>query len=153
MTGLNKTEALKYLRISERTLERWVKKYKIAVRYENTEHGRQPFFEMAELDRVKKERSPTHHPAISSELAPIAISIEERSQVSFWAELAARSQLMQQLSLQLTLSLDEAAVLSGIRRSRLLKAARYGKLKAIKLPEWRIRLIDLREYIDRIFEI
>lgn len=146
MTDLSKSEAIAYLKISERTLERWVKKYKIAVRYENTEHGRQPFFPVAELERVKEERSPTYQGAITHEspIVPIPQPVNQ-----LWLEMAIRTQLMQQLSIQLVLDINEAEIFSGVGRSLLLAAIKSGKLKAKKHGKWLIRKQDLKEFIDK----
>jgi hypothetical protein len=149
LSELNKKEAQAYLNISERTLERYVKKHKVAVRYENTEHGRQPFFPLKELERIKEERSPTYQGAITHE-SPVIL--EEQTAIQLWAEVAAHTQLMQQLGFKLTLNLSEAAMISGVGRSRLVDAVKLGKLKAKKLRGWRVRQQDLREYVDGLWE-
>ncbi|MBN3949416.1 MAG: helix-turn-helix domain-containing protein [Nostoc sp. NMS7] len=144
MAELNKKEAQAYLNISERTLERYVKKHKVAVRYENTEHGRAPFFPLKELERIKEERSPTYQGAITHEspIMPVQQPVYQ---------LFADTEIME-LSFKLTLNLSEAALISGIGRSRLLTAIKSRELNAIKFKGWRVRPQDLREYVDSLWE-
>lgn len=155
MTELNKAEAIAYLKISERTLERWVKKYKIAVRYENTEHGRAPFFPMAELERVKQVRSPTYQGAIThTTLGEAALSNQESPIMPVQQptiQLYADTEIWA-LSFKLTLSLNEAALISGLGRSYLLKAIKSGELNARKFKGWRVRQEDLKEYVDALWK-
>lgn len=144
MSELSKSEAIAYLNISERTLERWVKKYKIAVRYENTEHGRQPFFPIVELERVKEERSPTYQGAITHESPIFPVQqplIQLYANTEIWA-----------LSFKLTLSLDEAMLISGVGKTRLLAAIKSGELNARKFKGWRVRQQDLIEYVDGLWK-
>ncbi|MEH1789993.1 MAG: hypothetical protein V7L23_31615 [Nostoc sp.] len=144
MSELNKKEAIAYLNISERTLERYVKKHKVVVRYENTEHGRKPFFPLKELERIKEEQLPTYQGAITHK-SPIIPAQQPAMQL--WAD----TEIMQ-LSFKLTLNLGEATLISGIERSRLLTAIKSGKLNAIKFKGWRMRPQDLREYVDGLWE-
>jgi len=147
MTELSKSEAIAYLKISERTLERWVKKYKIAVRYENTEHGRAPFFSLQELERVKQQREPTYRGAIIHEQPSSVVPVQQLPvQVFVDTEVW-------ELSIKLTLNLDEAALFSGVARSRLLEAAKSGELNARKIGRgWRVRQEDLKDYINKCFK-
>ena len=149
MSKLNKKEAQAYLNISERTLERYVKKHKIAVRYENTEHGRQPFFPLAELDRIKEERCPTYQGAIILENPVIQ---DEQAKIQAWVDTAVYTQLLLQLDIKLTLNLNEASMISGLKRSHLLKSIKSGELRAKKFKEWRVRQEDLRAYINGLWD-
>lgn len=149
MSELNKQEAIAYLGISERTLERYTKRHKIAVRYENTEHGRQPFYPIAELDRVKEERSSTYHPAITTEETGITFTPQERSLLQVWVE---NTLVAQRLDYRLVLNLNEAAAISGLSKSHLLQAIKGQQLNAQKIGRgWKVRKRDLEDYIDSLF--
>ncbi|MBE9038325.1 helix-turn-helix domain-containing protein [aff. Roholtiella sp. LEGE 12411] len=171
MTEFNKAEALEYLGVSERTLERYVNKNKIGVRYVNSPRGKQPVFEEADLARFKAEQQQSnYHPSVVTEqrqsvinesvlkqnalsFAPTyALNEDERAAIQVWVEIATQTQLLEIINHKLLLNLDEAAAVSGLARSHLEKAAKSGELNARKIGRgWKLRGEDLSDYIDGLF--
>ena len=62
-------------------------------------------------------------------------------------------QYLRYLAVKLTLTIDEAAAVSGFSKAGLRSAAKSGALRAIKQGgRWRVRSRDLQQYVDRLFE-
>ncbi|MFN6560054.1 MAG: helix-turn-helix domain-containing protein [Nostoc sp. ChiSLP01] len=158
MTELNKAEAQAYLKVSERTLERYVKKHKVAVRYENTEHGRQPFFPVQELERVKQERSPTYNPAIAASQLKAIVTQEASAlkSIEVLAQAVLHVSSYYQLAIIQTkklLTIREAAAISGLSVNFLKHHLRYGNLPGKKLGQrWMIRHQDFDNFVNRLFK-
>ncbi|ACC81170.1 hypothetical protein Npun_F2616 [Nostoc punctiforme PCC 73102] len=139
-----------------------MKKYKIAVRYENTDRGRSPFFDISELDRVKLERDPTYRPAISTGLVPVTVTQEERSLAAIAESLktiaCATSSItayyqVAAILAKKSLSIREAAIMSGLSINFLKYHLKTGNLVGKKLGRsWRICPQSFERFMVDIFK-
>jgi excisionase family DNA binding protein len=159
---MDKESAATFLSISTRTLQRYTTQGKISVTYKHGKTGAEADYDETELQRFKEQQeSITYQPAQTAgngqtqTLTPVPKGIG----VTAGAErLAAVLELLQQPTRQsvpieskLTLSLIEAAELSGLSRGYLLGAIKGKKLKARKLGRgWRMKREDLNSYVQKL---
>ena len=168
---MNKKQAAEFLNVSEKTIERAVKSNQLAASYVKGSHGKTPVFEQAELERYKAERDTIlHNPSIvatpeqttpafvSNELATTKDTSTDNRQsnvASFADALAdALSRRAQTVSLtdKLTLSITDAANLSGLSKTLLRTAIKDGKLKTVPGSHGakHIRRADLDSFIESL---
>ena len=159
MTELTKQQAMSLLGVSERTLERYVKKSKIGVKYITIKGVETPFFDEGELiNFLNEQRSPKHKPALdnasNTNLAKeLILSENDKSIALNFVGIIASGQLMNTLANKLLLNIKEAAILSGLSQRYLKQAINTNKLKGLKIGKgWKIRRVDLTTFIDKIFE-
>jgi excisionase family DNA binding protein len=163
---MNKQEAADYLEISVRSLERATQQNRISVRYERGKTKPTPVYDVAELERFKREDlEKTVH-------KPVVRTMEENSPESANSQLATMTQsggiemlakfleAMQpgqqpsiaDLAQQLTLTVDEAGRLSRLGKGAIEQAIKDGSLTA-HYGRWRGRRIkrsELEAYIEQL---
>jgi excisionase family DNA binding protein len=171
---MNIKEAAGYLGVSVKTLERRIALGDISVAYVPGATGKQRTFDRAELDRFKQAEAekiiattyvarPRVAPVAS--VAPDSPAMLERTgsghNSGALMELVAaieqaRARLppaltVSDLSCKLTLSLVEAAQLSGLSRGHLREAIEAKKLKARIIGRgWRVKKIELEAYVRKL---
>jgi excisionase family DNA binding protein len=166
-------EAAEYLGVSVKTLERRIALGDISVAYVPGTTGKQRTFDRTELDRFKQAEAekmvattyvarPRVAPVVSDAPAPAMLQRLERGNNSgALLELVAaieqaRAQVppaltVSDLAHKLTLSLVEAAQLSGLSRGHLREAITEKKLKARIIGRgWKIKRDDLDLYVKKL---
>jgi excisionase family DNA binding protein len=174
---MNIKEAAEYLNISVKTLERKIASGDVSVAYVPGATGKQRTFERAELDRLKDAETARAHATTYVARHRVAASAVSSSQAleragggqgieaftmmiadALQANLAQRNDHVRTLSPadlahKLTLTLTEAAALSGLSANHLREAIKAGKLKArIVGKGWKIKPEDLRAYVARLLK-
>ncbi len=159
---MNKLEACKFLGVSERSLARYASQGRIGVKYVKGTRGNVAEYDNADLKRLKDELnqpvqvrgSLERLPAKSANLAIAPVSdigmvpdllslIAERLKPADKPTVAVENKL--------TLSLAEAAALSGLSQHYLNEAIHAKKLKAAKRGRgWNIKRTDLDNFIKRL---
>lgn len=165
---MNKTEAAEFLGISVRTLERHVARGELSVSLTRGAHGKERTFDRAELARFKASMDATTY--VARPVAPVAsdalarrdgLQIAGAGNSAALAALVAalehaRAQIapaatISDLAHKLTLSLVEAAQLSGLSRGHLRAAIEQKKLKARIIGRgWRVKRADLESYVRKL---
>jgi excisionase family DNA binding protein len=155
---MNKQEAAQFLGVSEKTLERIVKKGEISARHERTKAGRIVTFDDDELTKYRETRQ-------AGVLFPAMVKNEPQSlvaplvgqsdgQANLLAALAsfADAQNLTAISHKLTLTLDEAVQLSGLSKATLRAAIKDEKLKTFQGQRGskNIRRADLDNFISSL---
>jgi excisionase family DNA binding protein len=162
MIILNKKEAAKYLGCTESNLQRLMGENKIQFSRIQGKFGLEVFFEQAELDRYKAEKE-VNSLVISPSLTPSSPSSKGSSMVvntnDFMGILEKIAQGLnrqnQQLSFplenRLTLTLEEAAGLSGFPVGTIKKVIKDGLLKSVKIGRARrVRREDLETWVKEL---
>lgn len=151
-----KQEAAAYLGVSIRSIESYASQGKLSVSYARGPRGQIAKFDDEELARLKEELAQplypqrlTVQPGSSEKLttrpngtlgAIDTLTLVERLSDLFQSRI--------RLTEKLTLSLEEAAELSGLSQYRLRADTRQGKLKSIGGGKgYRIKRADLDAYI------
>lgn len=163
---MNKLEASKFLNVTTRSLERYVKEGLIGATYERGKTRPVVAFDRGELERFKADlESKVYKPAIESNGSNNDESAlaQLRKTTPQQAELAVAEQLIeaikallshqkrQPIEHKLLLTLPEVQALTGLSYKRLSQAIRERRLKARKLGKsWRIKRVDLDEFIDKL---
>jgi excisionase family DNA binding protein len=157
---MNKTkqEAADYLGVSIRTIESYAAQNKLSVSYARGKRGQVAMFDDEELDRLKAELSEPiypQRPAVAGSSEKLTIRPDAAlGTIDTLALVERLSELFQsriRLTEKLTLSLEEAAELSGLSQYRLRVDTRQGKLKSIGGGKgYRIKRVDLDAYIDSL---
>lgn len=162
---MNKQEAAEFLGVSPRQIERYTKENRIGVRFEKGRTKPTPVYDEGELRRFKEElERPLHRPAVQrmesvsnelptqsdgalsllsqpSQFEALARLVEAIGAHSMQAPVAVKpAASVQDIALKLMLSVEEAAIYSGLSRSAIDEAIRAGKLAAHK-GKWRGRRI------------
>lgn len=175
---MNIKEAAEYLGISVKTLERKIAGGEIAVAYTPGATGKQRVFDAAELDRFRDSQAAwlaTTTYVARPRVAPVAsdaASPEQALQTAFQSQDIApigerlisaleglrtltsangQAPTISDLAHKLTLSLAEAAQLSGLSRGHIREAIGKGKLKARIIGRgWRVKRDDLDGYVKKL---
>lgn len=157
---MNINEVAQYLAVSHKTVRRYVKAGKLKVSYID---GR-GVYDQIEVEALKADKETPVHRAIA--VPENALQNEnkidetsEQFELSQYvlAELQLLQILEQRYNLQyiaskLTITIDEAALISGFSKAGLKTAIKSGTLKAIKHGNrWRLRLSDLEDYVQCLF--
>ena len=162
--AMNKKEAAKLLGKSVRAIQRYTTDGKLTVKYIQGKTGLEAIYNEAEIRRLKAEleapvyqvRQAEHDmPADSTALTRATISDLERvtsmAAITFGERMVAAVQALKPnqpaalaIADKLTLTLQEAATLSGLSRNWLLDAIKARRLKAAKRGRgWNIKRADL----------
>ena len=156
---VNKREVAQYLGLSTRAVERAVARGRLAVRYSKGRHGHEAVFDAGEVRRYKKEvelpapKGPTVDPVRRA--SPVsdhqtALVVGQAAPAGGTEESAGAAPAVP-VAQKLTLSLAEAAALSGLSEEFLLKAIRDAQVKAFRHGrEWRIKRADLDEFVRQL---
>jgi predicted site-specific integrase-resolvase len=154
---MNKQEAATFLKISEKTLDRAVKKGDISARYENTKAGRSVIFDDDELKNYKAKREtgvlfPALMPAEPQAMISTTVGQVDGQPLLSALTGFAEAQKLAAISHKLTLSLDEAAQLSGLSKASLKTAIKAGTMKTFQGQRGskNIRRADLDRFIESL---
>ena len=167
---MNKKEAADFLGISPRTLERYTTQKKLSVTYRQGKTAAEAIYDEAELRRFKdaleNKTFPTR-PAVEAPATDVqALVATARATGLTEAVGAFRNDFIDALralrvdgqqpggvaiSEKLTLSLQEAAQLSGLSRGHLRQAIEGKKLKARIIGRgWKVKREDLEAYVRKL---
>jgi excisionase family DNA binding protein len=159
---MNKAEACSFLGVSERSLARYAAQGKISVSYEKGKRGNVAVYSDDDLQRLKDELSQpvSMRPAVerslattdSHAIAPVSMISTLPDLLTLIAERLKPSERPQvAIENKLTLSLAEAAALSGLSQNFLSDAIHDGKLKAAKRGRgWNVKRNDLDSFIKKL---
>jgi excisionase family DNA binding protein len=150
----SKREAANLLGLSTRGIERAVRRGHLTVLYRDSKHGKKAWFRPPELERYKQlqeARGPVGFtsgipgPPPVGTLIPM-VEIEPRRRV----ETTPRDNAVP-IADRLTLNVDEAAQLSGLPRSFILKSIHNDKLKAIRIGRsYHVKRFDLDRFVKEL---
>lgn len=154
---MNKAEVCAELSVSERTVQRLTAQGKLPVRYENAPNGgRRPVFEAADVQKLKREMANGNSTTTTGQ-SVARIGGTGRLPAQFTQMLdgllaiaranpAPASQI--RATEKLTLTLAEAAELSGLSKGFLREAIRSKKLRSIgSSRRHRVRRADLEAFV------
>ena len=154
-------EAVKITGKSESTLGRMVRFKQIERRFRKNPGHKD--LAVLDPDKVNAMRDPTLQPALAEESAALTVIPEEREKrkKAVNAVMKVSDDLMVllkelrtpglHLKDKLTMTVDEAAELSGFSPYQIRQAARTGELRAIKRGGYKIRFADLCTWVDRLY--
>ena len=153
---MDKKEAAEFLGVTTRSIENYAKQGKLSVTYVPIKNGgKRSDYSEPELLALKEELEAVVHRSIvtpnTSEIQDSGAIGGQEIQLQL-LQLIATVVIKQSLTQKITLSLDEAAEVSGLTRSHLLSAVKSGALNAKKIGRgWRVRRVDLDDYINKLF--
>lgn len=153
---MSKREAAELLGVSTRGIERAVRRGHLNVVYHDSKHGKKAWFSPAELERYRVQqlaRSPVGFMTGSSggptigtvipmvEMQPRPLAEPQRRTMAKTVPIVDR----------LTLTIAEAAQLSGLPRKFLVESVRSGTLKSVKVGRMVfIKRSDLNEFVQSL---
>lgn len=157
----SKREAAELLGVSTRGVERAVRRGHLTVLYRDSKHGKKAWFSPQELEQYKElqaeplgpvgftagipGRPPENGPPLVGTLIPV-VGLEPRAK----PELKRTANAVP-IADRLTLTLDEAAYLSGLPRSFIVKSIHSGKLKAIRIGRsYHVKRFDLDRFVREL---
>ena len=176
---MNKAEAAQFLGISVRTLQRYMATHKISYTIRRTRTGGEADFAKGELRRFKQQLEEERlTPTVKAAVSPVSEAVRgvEGGSTALatqppvglvqalgrlaetWERLAPRPEPEQpvrpevRVSEKLSLSLREAAAISGYSEGFLAAALQEGRLKGAKgrTRGWNIKRRDLEVFIDKL---
>jgi excisionase family DNA binding protein len=155
----SKREAAEILGVSTRGVERAVRRGQLSILYRDSKHGKTAWFSSHELERYRELqqargpvgftsgipfRPPGNSPPVGT-LIP-SVDIEPRREPE-----SRRAANRVPIADRLTLNVDEAAQLSGLPRSFVVKNIHSGELKAIKIGRsYHVKRTDLDEFVHQL---
>ena len=153
----SKREAAEILGLSTRGVERAVRRGQLTVVYRDSKHGKQAWFSPQELGRYRELqqargpvgftsgipfRPPGNSPPVGALIPSVEIESRRQAETELgvdWVPIADR----------LTLNIDEAARLSGLPRSFIVKSIHSGKLKAVRIGRsYHVKRQDLYAFVE-----
>jgi excisionase family DNA binding protein len=157
----SKREAAELLGVSTRGVERAVRRGHLTVLYRDSKHGKTAWFSPQELERYKElqeepqgpvgftagipGRSPGNGPPLVGTLIPV-VGLEPRAKSG-----RKRTANAVRIADRLTLTLDEAAYLSGLPRSFIVKNIHEGILKAVRIGRsYHVKRFDLDRFVQEL---
>lgn len=161
---MNKKKAAEFLGVSERAIERYTAKGKLPVHYEKKKNGGQiAFYDDETIKKLKAEQEeppkvkPAPKPDEPTEPTPrtslVRVAAPDLAEVFSLAFKAQREsdRLTVAITEKLTLTIPEAAALSGISQRCLKEAIKTNQLVGCRLGRlWRIKRSELEEYIKKL---
>jgi excisionase family DNA binding protein len=145
-------QVAEYLGVSHKTVRRYVKAGKLKVMYIEGKG----VYDQAEVEALKADKQiPVHRsfPVLDEvfELSQF-VPAEIKNQIIQFPQEFKEYYNLQYLAAKLTLSLEEAAIMSGFSKAGLRSAVKSGALRAVKQGgRWRVRSRDLEQYIDCLY--
>lgn len=154
----SKREAAELLGLSTRGIERAVRRGHLTVLYRDSKHGKKAWFSPPELERYKQLQEargpvgftsgipgqPPGGPIVGT-LIPMVEMKERRHRQPGPGGNAVP------IGERLTLSVDDAAQLSGLPRSFILKSIHNDKLKAIRIGRsYHVKRSDLDRFVQEL---
>jgi excisionase family DNA binding protein len=160
---MNKEEAANYIGASVRTLQRLTGAGKVPVTYERGHKGDEARYSQSDLDAYLQSQKPvalmrpdtaaTNGAADTTQAMSLVTTGGAASGMAGAALIEAFAQMSApvRVSEKFTLSLVEAAQLSGLSRGHLRLAIAEKKLKARIIGRgWRVKREDLESYIKKL---
>lgn len=149
----SKREAAEMLGVSTRGIERAVRRGQLNVVYHDSKHGKKAWFSSAELERYRQQqqaRGPVGFmtgsgggPTIGT-VIPM-VEMQPRPAIEAPRRMAKSVPIVDRL----TLTLAEAAQLSGLPRKFMVESVRSGALKSVKIGRIAfIKRSDLNEFVQ-----
>ncbi len=174
---MTKTEACEFLGVSERTLDKHARQGRLTVQYLPGKTGRKADFDQDELERLKVELEAPQPTATglytpssdgstatpqtgaivplrgSAPVAGASLLVLSPEHFPALAQSFRAEEQHVRVSEKLTLSLDEAAALSGFSARRLRQGITEGKLHAVRIGRgYKLRGEDLRAFVNTLFD-
>jgi excisionase family DNA binding protein len=159
---MTKKEVAEYLGVSVRTVEGYIEKKKLNPTLATGVRGKVSVFDKEEVERLKTERGEVVYtpPAKVKDLLPPQ-ALQARQSNPLGQRLLDVLEGLQSsgkgitanvpIADKLTLSLDEAAKLSGLSRGHLREAITGKRLKARIIGRgWRVKRDDLDAYVKKL---
>ena len=152
-------QAAEYLNVSHKTIRRYVKAGKLKVVYVDGKG----VYDSSEVEALKKDKQTPVHRAISlpesnqiksldMDRQVMLSEVVPTEQITHFLQIYERFYNFQLLNLKLTLTVEEAAEISGFSKTGLQRDLKSGILKAIKQGgRWRVRPQDLQEYVKCLY--
>lgn len=147
---MNIAEVAKYLGVSHKSVRRYTKAGKLKVVYVNGKGA----YNQREVEALKEEKqTPVHRAIVETGEQAVLSQLVLPDEIIRFLQVFERHHNLCISTAKLTLSLDEAAALSGFSRSGLREAVKSGTLKAIKQGgRWKVRIHDLTNYVNGTFD-
>jgi len=159
MELISKREAAELLGVSTRGVERAVRRGHLPVVYRESKHGRKAWFSPSELERYRVQqqaRGPVGFLSVpvpplvpvSPPIGTLIPAVEARP-----APEPGRRSMQKTVPIvdRLTLTVAEAAQLSGLPRKFLVEGVRSGALKSVKVGRTPfIKRTDLNEFVHNL---
>jgi excisionase family DNA binding protein len=156
----SKREAAEMLGVSTRGIERAVRRGQLTVQYRDSKHGKKAWFSSNDLERYRRhqaERVPVGFTPISppqpTPTVPMIGAVIPMVDVESWPSKDKRknSQNPVPIADRLTLTMGEAAHLSGLPRSFIVKNIHDGKLKGIRIGRsYHVKRSDLDQFVQAL---
>jgi len=153
---MSKREAAELLGVSTRGIERAVRRGHLNVVYHDSKHGKKAWFSPAELERYRQQqqaRGPVGFMTSSGGGPTIGtvipmVDMQPRPSVEPPRRIMAKTVPIID---RLTLTLADAAQLSGLPRKFLVESVRSGALKSVKIGRIAfIKRSDLNEFVQSL---
>lgn len=153
---MNRKEAAEYLGVSVRSIDSYIAKGKIGVRYERSNRGRTAILDINDLEELKQSLNTTIHKPRTTE-APTIIHREAPALPTHIQIEAAPTKNQPLLLIDITaksvLRIKEAAQVSGFSESFLKAELLDGSLRGKKIRgAWRIHRKDLDQWLDKLLD-
>jgi len=155
----SKREAAEILALSTRGVERAVRRGQLTVLYRDSKHGKTAWFSPHELQRYRELQQARGPVGFTSGIPfqppgnspPVGTLIPSVDVVPRREPELKRGANRVPIADRLTLSVDDAAQLSGLPRSFIVKSIHDGKLKAIKVGRsYHVKRADLNEFVHQL---
>lgn len=155
----SKREAAAMLGLSTRGVERAVRRGHLTVLYRDSKHGRQAWFKTPELERLKQIQQGHGQVGFTTGIpprpeipgAPAIGTLVPMVEIPPSHKGRERERPGVPIADRLTLTVDDAAQLSGLPRSFIEENIHSGKLKAIMIGRRHfIKRADLNEFVDKL---
>ena len=155
----SKREAAELLGLSTRGIERAVRRGHLTVLYRDSKHGKQAWFKAPEIDRLKQIKQGHGLVGFTSGIpprpeipaAPAIGTLVPMVEIPPRRKSGERERVDVPIADRLTLTIDDAAQLSGLPRSFITENIRAGKLKSIAIGRRHfIKRADLNEFVDML---
>ena len=153
-TSMDINQVAQFLGVSHKTVRRYAKAGKLKVIYLDGKG----VYDQTQVEALRADKQTPVHRAIATlgTEGQTALSgfvpHEEQIKIMQFLQVFERYHNLQYLAAKLTLTLEEAAAMSGFSRAGLRNAVKSGTLRAVKQGgRWRVRSQDLEEYIECLF--
>lgn len=153
----SKREAAELLGVSTRGIERAVRRGHLNVVYHDSKHGKKAWFSSAELERYRQQqqaRGPVGFMTGSGggpTIGTVIPMVEMQPRPSAAEQPRRTTAKPVAIVDRLTLTLAEAAQLSGLPRKFIVESVRSGALKSVKIGRIAfIKRSDLNEFVQSL---
>jgi excisionase family DNA binding protein len=159
----SKREAAEMLGVSTRGIERAVRRGQLTVEYRDSKHGKKAWFNSTDLERYRRHQAervpmgfttispPQPTPTVPTPTVPMIGAVVPMVDMETWPRKDKRkaSQNPVPIADRLTLTMGEAAHLSGLPRSFIAKNIHDGTLKGIRIGRsYHVKRSDLDQFVQ-----